>query len=173
MGIEKSVFFFFLASVIIKCCLCFSLILYSHFVGYHLLHIENADFTSGSFSAKFPFGEYSVRRKFCSVKNPSTKIPSAALAGALFSTLSRYYGGRVRFIFGSTLATQECWKLVSWIQMFSKFCVVMLFFFRNLCKPSIGLVLVLCSCKYLIGMLCLLRDYVRFFFVAFVLVLCF
>ena len=66
--------------IIFKGCSCFSLVLCSHFVGYDLLHVEPADSTFGSFSAKLPFGEISysevpfgensVQRYFCTAKIP-------------------------------------------------------------------------------------------------------
>ena len=60
-------------SILFKCCSCFSIILCSNFVGYHLIHIELSDITLGNFSPKLPFGENSddedsFRRKFRSAK---------------------------------------------------------------------------------------------------------
>ena len=50
-------------------CSCFSVVLWSIFVGYHLPHVEPIDSTSGNFLAKIPttkipFGEISVWRNF-------------------------------------------------------------------------------------------------------------
>ena len=72
-------FKFVLTLILFKLCSYFPLVLCPHFVGYHLLHIEPIDSTFGNFSAKFTFGEISVRRKFRSAKIPSAKIPSAKI----------------------------------------------------------------------------------------------
>ena len=55
--------------IIFKCCLFFSLIICSHFVGSHLLCVELVELTFGKFSAKLSLskksdGKNSVRRKF-------------------------------------------------------------------------------------------------------------
>ena len=86
-----------------KMCSCFSLFLCPQFAGYHLVPVEPLDKNLVNFSAKipfgenaegensvrrnflsakFPFGEISVRRKFRSAKIPSAKIPSAEIPSA-------------------------------------------------------------------------------------------
>ena len=85
--------------IMFKCCLCFSLVLCSHLVGYHLLHVEPVDLTLGKFSAKLlfsknfdcekfcsakvTFGEISVTRNFPTAKIPSVETPSAKIPCAV------------------------------------------------------------------------------------------
>ena len=110
LRIRYRVYYYFfknvLSLILFKCCSCFSLVLCSHFVGYHLLHVESIDSTLGNFSAKNLFGENSdgensVRRNFRSAKLPfdgnsfrrkfrSAKIPSAKILSAKIPSANFY-----------------------------------------------------------------------------------
>ena len=95
-----------LTRILFKCCWSLFLVLSSQFVGYHLLHVEPKDSTLGNFSANFPFGENSVRRKFRlakipSAKTPSAKIPSAKLPSAIlysYFTISHVWVKQASYI---------------------------------------------------------------------------
>ena len=96
---------------------CFSLVLYSHFVGYHLFHVEHIDSTLDNFLTKIPFGRRNRKSK---MKNCALyfclecyKDSKTVLVFVLPRTVSNFFsceGENIKFYRRSKKSTENVTK---------------------------------------------------------------